>query len=85
MSMLVISHDLKVVADVADRIAVYAGRVVEQGSATEILYEPKHPYTKALIECSLLRPSDTGELYAIPGSAHSARELNRAAVSRIAV
>ena len=78
MSMLFISHDLKVVADVADRIAVmYAGRIVEQGPAEEILTEPKHPYTKALIECSLLRPSDSGELYAIPGSAHSARELSR--------
>jgi peptide/nickel transport system ATP-binding protein len=77
MSMLFISHDLKVVADVADRIAVmYAGRIVEQGSAHEILTSPKHPYTQALIECSLLRPRETGDLYAIPGNALSAREIN---------
>jgi peptide/nickel transport system ATP-binding protein len=76
MSLLYISHDLKVVADVADRIAVmYAGRIVEEGPAEEIVNRPKHPYTHALIECSLLRPRPTGELYSIPGSALAARRF----------
>lgn len=50
LSYLVISHDLGVVERVADRILVmYLGRVVEEGPAHEILHNPKHPYTKALI------------------------------------
>ncbi|MDA3625518.1 ABC transporter ATP-binding protein [Saccharopolyspora sp. WRP15-2] len=76
MSVLFISHDLNVVSAIADRIAVmYAGRIVEQGPAEEILTAPEHPYTRALIECSLLRQNAQGELYAIPGQAGSAREI----------
>jgi peptide/nickel transport system ATP-binding protein len=76
MSVLFISHDLQVVSSIADRIAVmYAGRIVEQGPAGEILTAPQHPYTRALIECSLLRPDDSGELYAIPGQASSALRI----------
>ena len=78
MSLLFISHDLKVVADVADRIAVmYAGRIVEEGTAEEIVNRPKHPYTHALIECSLLRPRPSGDLYTIPGSALLARQFTQ--------
>ena len=43
--------------------------------AEEILNRPKHPYTHALIECSLLRPRPSGELYTIPGSALAARRF----------
>ncbi|WP_190812781.1 ABC transporter ATP-binding protein [Saccharopolyspora pogona] len=76
MSVLFISHDLGVVSSIADRIAVmYAGRIVEQGPAAEILDAPQHPYTRALIECSLLRQNAQGELYAIPGQASSARAI----------
>lgn len=52
-SLIWISHDLNVVKQVCERIAVmYGGTIVETGSADEILYRPLHPYTKALIEAS---------------------------------
>jgi peptide/nickel transport system ATP-binding protein len=77
MSMLFISHDLGVVSSIADRIAVmYAGRIVEQGPAGEVLAAPRHPYTRALIECSLLRPGPSGELCSIPGHADSALRIS---------
>ena len=51
MSILMITHDLGVIADVADEVVVmYAGRVVERGSAEAVFYEPLHPYTRALLE-----------------------------------
>jgi peptide/nickel transport system ATP-binding protein len=66
MSVLYISHDLDVVASIADRVAVmYGGRVVEQGPVKRILEAPEHPYTRALIACSLLRRNESGELYTI--------------------
>ncbi len=50
LSMIFITHDLGVVANVADRIAVtYAGKIVEYGTCEELFYEPKHPYTWALL------------------------------------
>lgn len=77
MGVLFISHDLNVVSSIADRIAVmYAGRVVEVGTADEILTQPEHPYTKALIECSTLRPDASGQLYVIPGGSDTARQLD---------
>jgi oligopeptide transport system ATP-binding protein len=69
MSVIFITHDLGVVAHVADRVAVmYAGRIVEIGTAEEVFYHPQHPYTWGLI-CSM--PSvDTKDavLYSIPGA-----------------
>ncbi|MFD7161452.1 ABC transporter ATP-binding protein [Kribbella sp. NPDC059898] len=77
MSVLFISHDLNVVSSIADRIAVmYAGRVVEVGTADQIMTSPEHPYTKALIECATLRPDADGQLYVIPGGSDTARELD---------
>jgi peptide/nickel transport system ATP-binding protein len=50
MSMLLITHDLGVVAEMCDRVVVmYAGRVVEEASVTDLFDDPKHPYTKGLI------------------------------------
>jgi oligopeptide/dipeptide ABC transporter ATP-binding protein len=50
LSALVVSHDLGVAWNIADRVAVmYLGRIVEVGSATDVLLAPKHPYTRALI------------------------------------
>jgi oligopeptide/dipeptide ABC transporter ATP-binding protein len=52
MAMLFITHDLALVGEIADRVAVmYAGQVVEGGPADEVLQAPRHPYTKALLEC----------------------------------
>jgi oligopeptide transport system ATP-binding protein len=69
MSLVLVTHDLGVVAGIADRVAVmYAGRVVEQGSVREILKAPSHPYTQALLR-SMPRLDDAREapFVAIPG------------------
>uniref|UniRef100_A0AAU2V2S6 ABC transporter ATP-binding protein n=1 Tax=Streptomyces sp. NBC_00003 TaxID=2903608 RepID=A0AAU2V2S6_9ACTN len=68
MGLILITHDLGVVADVADKIAVmYAGRIVEQAPVHEIYKKPAHPYTKGLLE-SIPRLDQKGqELYAIKG------------------
>ncbi len=52
MSILFITHDLGVIADIADEVAVmYRGEIVEQGSTEQIFSSPKHPYTKGLLAC----------------------------------
>ncbi|GGX06604.1 ABC transporter ATP-binding protein [Streptomyces chryseus] len=68
MGLILITHDLGVVADVADRIAVmYAGRIVETAPVHDIYKAPAHPYTKGLLE-SIPRLDQKGqELYAIKG------------------
>ncbi len=68
LSIIFITHDLGVVANMADRIAVmYAGKIVEMGTAEDIFYDPRHPYTWALL--SSMPDLDTNEkLDAIPGT-----------------
>lgn len=67
-SVIFITHDLGVVANVADRVAVmYAGRIVEVGTADEVFYDPRHPYTWGLI-ASMPDLDTQGKLYAIPGT-----------------
>ena len=68
MSMLLITHDLAVVAAVADRVAVmYAGEIVEQAPVDELFEDPRHPYTQGLLR-ALPQVSVTRErLYPIPG------------------
>ena len=52
MSMLFITHDFGVVADIADDVVVmYQGKIVEQGDVDSVLNKPRHPYTKALLQC----------------------------------
>ena len=52
MAVMFITHDLGVVAEIADYIVVmYAGKIVEEGRAEEIFYHPKHPYTQGLLNC----------------------------------
>jgi oligopeptide transport system ATP-binding protein len=67
MGLILITHDLGVVADVADRIAVmYAGRIVEQADAFELYAQPAHPYTKGLLD-SIPRLDQKGETLAAIG------------------
>nr|WP_254867702.1 ABC transporter ATP-binding protein [Marinitoga sp. 1154] len=68
MSMILITHDLGVVAELADRIGVmYAGHLVELATAEKIYYEPKHPYTQALLKSIPNTNIDDRELKYIPG------------------
>jgi oligopeptide transport system ATP-binding protein len=68
MAMILVTHALGVVASIADRIAVmYAGRIVELGSARDVLKRPAHPYTRALLG-SLPRVDRPGLLHAIRGA-----------------
>jgi peptide/nickel transport system ATP-binding protein len=70
MGVILITHDLGVVARVADRVAVmYAGEIVEEGTADEIFNNPTHPYTQGLLDCIPI-PGKTergAHLGAIPG------------------
>ncbi len=70
LSVIFITHDLGVVANVADRVAVmYAGKIVEYGTVDEIFYDPKHPYTWALLASMPDLETDSDEeLMAIPGT-----------------
>ncbi|MCR2783221.1 MULTISPECIES: ABC transporter ATP-binding protein [unclassified Microbacterium] len=69
MGLVLITHDLGVVAEVADQVAVmYAGRLVERGTIFELFERPAHPYTRGLLR-SMPRPDrDDDSLWAIPGA-----------------
>lgn len=68
-SIVFITHDLGVVANVADRVAVmYAGKIVEIGTVDDIFYNPKHPYTWGLLGSMPTLDSKEEDLVAIPGS-----------------
>lgn len=68
-AIMLITHDLGVIAEMADEVVVmYAGRVIEKGTVREIFYTPKHPYTIGLQKSKPLITSDANEpLYSIPG------------------
>jgi peptide/nickel transport system ATP-binding protein len=69
MSLLLISHDLSVIAEMADRVAVmYAGQIVETGPVDEVFLRPTHPYTEALLGAQPGRSAKGQELVAIPGT-----------------
>lgn len=64
-----VTHDLGVVARIADRVAVmYAGKIVETGTAEEIFYDPRHPYTWALLSALPTFAKEHGHLHSIPGT-----------------
>lgn len=68
-SIIFITHDLGVVANIADRVAVmYAGKIVEIGKVEEIFYNPQHPYTWGLLGAMPNLNEDSEELITIPGS-----------------
>ncbi len=69
MGLILITHDLGVVAEVADRVAVmYAGRIVETGDITDVYHRPTHPYTIGLMESLPQLDIKGGRLRPIPGS-----------------
>ncbi len=68
-SILLITHDLGVIAEMADYVVVmYAGRIIEQGTALEIFRNPLHPYTQGLQKSKPTMKSSTDSLYNIPGN-----------------
>jgi len=68
IGVVIVTHDLGVVARTCDRIVVmYAGRMVEEGPAAEVLRDPRHPYTLALLRAVPTRDKTIEELGAIPG------------------
>ncbi|HTN09848.1 MAG TPA: ABC transporter ATP-binding protein [Acetobacteraceae bacterium] len=72
MAMIFVSHDLKLVSEIASRVAVmYSGQVVEEGAIADVLSRPRHPYTRALLDCIPSRRDAAGNrriLHPIPGS-----------------
>ncbi|SDM56807.1 ABC transporter ATP-binding protein [Sediminibacillus halophilus] len=76
MGILMITHDLGVVAEICDRVIVmYAGRIVEQATVKEIFNNPKHPYTKGLIDSIPKIGAGLDELYSIPGAVPSPKNM----------
>ncbi len=69
-AVILITHDLGIVAEMADRVLVmYAGRIIESGSVQDIFYSPHHPYTKGLLQSiPRLTSSKTAKLYQIEGN-----------------
>lgn len=72
MAMIFVTHDLKLVKEIADRVAVmYASQVVEEGRVSDVLANPRHPYTRALLDCIPSRRNGAGtrrSLKPIPGT-----------------
>jgi oligopeptide/dipeptide ABC transporter ATP-binding protein len=66
LSVLFVTHDLGVVAEICDSVAVmYAGQIIERAPVTELFASPRHPYTEGLIAASRVRAAE--DLVAIPG------------------
>jgi len=86
-AIVLITHDMGAVAEMADRVMVmYAGRVIEQGTAPQVLHAARHPYTRGLIEClpelGSSRAAARAELTEIPGVVPSLWELGRGCAFR---
>ncbi len=68
MSILLITHDLGVIAEMADHVAImYAGRIVESAGAKQLFAEPRHPYTQGLLKCLPHLEIDQAKLKVIKG------------------
>ncbi len=76
MSVIFVTHDLGVAAQIADRVAVmYAGRVIESGPVREVLMNPQHPYTQGMLASSVHSATRGEDIEAIPGSPPDMRRL----------
>ncbi|MDP3319890.1 MAG: ABC transporter ATP-binding protein, partial [Bosea sp. (in: a-proteobacteria)] len=76
MSVIFVTHDLGVAAQIADRVAVmYAGRVVESGPVRDVLMNPQHPYTRGMLASSVHGSARGVDIEAIPGSPPDMRRL----------
>ena len=76
LAIVLVTHDLGVVAGVADSVHVmYAGNLVEQGEVRNVFYHPAHPYTQGLLACSPRLDHDSVDLIPIPGSPPVLTEL----------
>jgi oligopeptide/dipeptide ABC transporter ATP-binding protein len=79
MAMLMVTHDVAVAREIADRVVVmYAGRIVEEGPAGAVLTDPKHPYTAGLLGAVPTPDVTRGGLVAIPGRPPAAGEARAA-------
>lgn len=73
---LLVTHDIAVVNEVTDNVVVmYGGRVMEQGTVKQVVEDPKHPYTRELMECAVSVESGKDRLYSIPGEVPSLTNL----------
>lgn len=76
MAMILITHDLGVVAETCDNVAImYAGQIVESGTVREVYLHPKHPYTRGLFDSIPKLDDDSTELIPIEGAISNAADL----------
>jgi peptide/nickel transport system ATP-binding protein len=76
MSMILVTHDLGVAAQIAAQVAVmYAGRIIEYGNASDVLLNPQHPYTKAMLASTAKDQHSDAPLEAIAGNPPDLRAL----------
>ncbi len=76
MGLIFVTHDLSVAAQIADKIAVmYAGRIIEYGSARDVLMSPRHPYTIGMLASTVHGEARGKDIEAIPGSPPDLRSL----------
>lgn len=81
MSLMLITHDLGVVAEMADYVIVmYAGKIVEEGEVVQLFNHPKHPYTQGLLKSKPVLNQRQKELYSIPGQVPNPLELTTSVI-----
>ena len=69
LSVILVTHDVGVAAEVADRVAVmYAGRIVEEGETAAVIRAPQHPYTRGLLDARVELAGGRDRLVTIPGA-----------------
>ncbi len=77
LSMIFINHDLALVAEICDRVAImYAGRIVEMGATRDVFFKPAHPYVRQLVQALPLMEGPADRLISIPGSPPRLKETH---------